>query len=91
MTVRVDKWDSFREYALAGGASEADVDDAIEEMKASEAKIDAGVCPSCDAQLTRTLDPRQAGPTEIAGKWFNYRCTRKCGWFADRCEPIGEN
>ena len=85
------EYDSFREHALAGGASASEVDDIIEVMKAEGEKIDALICPNCGSKLTRTLDPRQAGETEIAGKWFNYRCTRRCGWFADRCEPVGEN
>ena len=86
-----DKYDNYRAGLLAGGASEADTNKAVEDMKAEDTKIDAGVCPKCDSKLTRTLDRRQAGPTEIAGKWFNYRCVDSCGWFADRCEPVGEN
>lgn len=94
MTV-FDKYENYRQAALAGGAHIAEVDRAIEDMRAEDAKIDAGLCPKRDSSpnarhvLTRTLDSRQAGPTEIAGKWFNYRCT--CGWFSDRCEPVGEN
>lgn len=95
MTVRCDKYDSYRAALLAGGIPAREIDEAIEKMKATDAKIDVGICPQGSAApntrhvLTRSLDPRQAGPTQIAGKWFNYRCT--CGWFADRCEPIGEN
>jgi hypothetical protein len=95
MTFRGDKYENYRQALLAGGAHIAEVDRVIEDMKAEDAKIDVGICPKRDNSpnarhvLTRTLDPRQAGPTEIAGKWFNYRCA--CGWFADRCEPVGEN
>lgn len=95
MTVRGDKYDAYREAALAGGASAREVDEAIEEMRAVDAQLDVGICPkrsdSPNARhvLTRRLDSRQSGSTEIAGKWFNYRCT--CGWFTDRCEPVGEN
>lgn len=95
MTFRGDKYDNYRAGLLAGGVSETEADSAIRDMKVEDTKIDAGVCPkSSDSPnarhvLTRTLDRRQAGPTEIAGKWFNYRCT--CGWFVDRCEPVGEN
>jgi hypothetical protein len=93
MAVRGDKYDSYREALLTGGASEADTTAAIDDMKAVDAKLDAGVCPKSSPNarhvLTRTLDARQAGPTMFAGKWFNYKCT--CGWFADRCEPVGEN
>lgn len=91
MSVSKDEYDSFRAHALEGGVPADAVERAIDEMKAEGAKIDAGICPSCGSKLTRTLDPRQAGPTELAGKWFNYRCTERCGWFADRCEPVGEN
>jgi DNA-directed RNA polymerase subunit RPC12/RpoP len=85
------KYDSFRERALAGGATASEVDDAIAFMKAEDKKIDAGACPDCGSKITRTLDPRQSGPTEVAGMWFIYRCTRSCGWFTARCEPVGEN
>jgi predicted RNA-binding Zn-ribbon protein involved in translation (DUF1610 family) len=86
-----DKYESYRQALLEGGAPEDQVDGVIEDMKAEDAKIDACICPRCGSKITRTLDPRQMGATEIAGKWFNYRCTAKCGWFADRCEPVGEN
>ena len=90
MTV-TDKYENYRQAALAGGAHIAEIDREIENTRAEDAKIDAGVCPRCGGTLTRTLDPRQAGSTEVAGKWFNYRCVAKCGWMADRCEPVGEN
>lgn len=90
MAVR-DRYANFRAAALAGGANEAELNEAISTMKAEDAKIDAGVCPKCGGGITRTLDRRQDGPTEVAGKWFNYRCAQKCGWFADKCEPVGEN
>jgi len=84
MTTRADKYDAYRKALLAGGASATDTEQAIEEMKAEDIKIDTGVCPGCGAKLTRALDLRQAGPTEIAGKWFNYRCTAWCGWLGYR-------
>lgn len=87
----VDKYENYRAGLLAGGVSEADADIAIADMKADDAKIDASVCPKCGSKLTRTEDPRQSGPTEFGGTWFNYRCTAKCGWFGDRCESKGEN
>lgn len=91
MSVSKDKYDNFREAALAGGALASEVERAISNMKREEAKIEAGICPHCGSKkLTRTLDLRQAGPTQVAGKWFNYRCGH-CKWFGDRCEPIGEN
>jgi hypothetical protein len=90
MTVSKDKYDTFRQQALAGGAPAAEVELAIDDLKAVDTSIDEGACPHCHASLTRTLDPRQAGPTAAAGKWFNYRCLQ-CGWFIDRCEPVGEN
>lgn len=86
-----DKYENYRKALLDGGAPEDQVNGVIEDMKAEDAKIDACICPRCGFSLTRSLDPRQAGPTEVAGKWFKYRCTAKCGWFADRCEPVGEN
>jgi ribosomal protein L40E len=91
MTVRTDKYENYRKALLDGGAPADQVEAVIADMKADDAKIEALICLKCGAPLVRTLDPRQDGPTEIAGKWFNYRCTAKCGWFADRCEPIGEN
>lgn len=93
MTVIKDKYDIYRTSLLDLGISETDANKAVEEMRAEDAKIDAGVCPKCGSKITRIEDPRQAGPTKIAGKWFNYRCgnPRACGWFADRCEPVGEN
>lgn len=93
MTARTDKYENYRHGARACGASEADIELAVADMKAMDEKIDAGICPRCGSKITRMEDPRQAGPTEVAGKWFNYRCgnPRACGWFADRCEPVGEN
>jgi hypothetical protein len=91
MTVLSNKYDDYREALLAGGAPADQVEGVIEDMKAEDATLDALICPKCSSPLTRTLDPRQAGPTEIAGKWFNYRCMSSCGWFTDRCEPVGEN
>jgi len=91
MSVLTDKYATFRERALAAGASVDEVDAEIAFMEAEDEKINARVCPRCGSKLTRNLDSRQAGPTEVAGKWFNYRCTAMCGWFADRCEPVGEN
>lgn len=88
---RTDKYESYRQAALAGGVSAVEIDRVIENMKIEDAKIDASICPRCGSKLTRALDPRQAGSTEVAGKWFNYRCTAKCGWLFDRCEPVGEN
>ena len=90
MTV-IDKYENYRRAALEGGAPSADVELAIAAMKAEDAKIDAGICPRCGGFISKALDPRQAGATEIAGKWFNYRCISRCGWFVDRCEPVGEN
>ena len=93
MTVHTDKYENYREALLAGGAPADQVDAVIADLKAEDQKIDAGICPKCGSKLTRILDRRQDGPTEVAGKWFNYRCgnPRECGWFADRCEPVGEN
>lgn len=91
MTVRTDKYENYRKALLDGGAPADQVEAVIADIKAEDAKIDALTCPRCGAALTRALDRRQDGPTEIAGKWFNYRCVARCGWFADRCEPVGEN
>jgi predicted RNA-binding Zn-ribbon protein involved in translation (DUF1610 family) len=91
VTVRTDKYENYRQALLAGGAPADQVEAAIADMKAEDVKIDAGICPKCGSKITRTLDRRQDGPTEVAGKWFNYRCIAKCGWFVDRCEPVGEN
>ncbi len=85
-----DKYENYRAALLVGGASEADADDAVRGMEMMDKKIDARVCPTCRSKITRILDPRQDGPTEVAGKWFKYRCL-SCKWFADRCEPVGEN
>jgi hypothetical protein len=90
MTVRGDKYDAYKEALLAGGAPAAEVERAITLLKATDACVDALACEVCRSKLIRTLDPRQAGPTRVAGKWFNYRCT-SCEWFVDRCEPVGEN
>ena len=68
----MNKYDNYRQMALAGGASVDEVDAAIAFMEAEDAKIDARICPGCGSPLTRALDSRQAGPTELAGKWFNY-------------------
>ena len=85
-----DKYESYRQALLAGGADPKVVEQIVAEARAEGEKIDACVCPKCRSRLTRVLDRRQAGPTEIAGKWFNYRYT-ECPYFVDRCEPVGEN
>lgn len=90
MVVR-DRYADFRKAALSGGASLEETEEAIQIMREEDAKIDARVCPKCGAQITRAVDARQGGPTKVPGKWFNYRCTHRCGWMTDRCEPIGEN
>jgi len=86
-----DKYENYRNHLISYGAGAEEIEAAIDDMKSVDAKIDAGTCPKCDSKITRTIDPRQSGATEIAGKWFNYRCVGSCGWFADRCEPVGEN
>jgi hypothetical protein len=85
------KYKNYRRALLDGGVPEDQINNLIEDMRVKDEKIDALICPNCTAPLTRIEDKRQAGPTEVAGKWFNYRCTARCGWFADRCEPVGEN
>lgn len=90
MTARSNVYDEYKKALLDGGAPPDKVESVIADMKAEDAKIATGTCPSCGLKLTRTLDPRQAGPTAVAGKWFKYRCTG-CRWFADKCEPVGEN
>ena len=84
-----DKYENYRQAALAGGASHNEVEREISNMKEEDAKLEAGICYRCGSKITRTLDPRQSGPTEVAGK-FKYRCT-ECPYFTDRCEPVGEN
>ena len=94
MTARPkDFYENYRQALLKGGASAIDVAREIRDMKFNDALIDGGFCPKCASPITRTKDPRQDGPTEIAGTWFNYRCTNPepCGWFTDRCEPVGAN
>ena len=90
MTI-TDKYEDYKRALLEGGAPADKVEAVIADMKAEDAKITAGYCPNCGSPLTRVMDPRQAGSTQVAGKWFNYRCIARCGWFADRCEPVGEN
>ena len=85
-----DKYENYRQAALSGGVNQDAVEREISNMKAEDAKLEARVCYRCGSKITKTLDPRQAGPTEIAGKWFKYRCT-ECPYFAERCEPVGEN
>jgi hypothetical protein len=91
MTARANKYDDYRQALLTAGISGTEADEVIAGMKHIDTKVELGACPQCNAKLTRALDPRQDGPTKVAGKWFNYRCTARCGWFGDRCEPIGEN
>lgn len=87
----MDIYENYKKAALAGGLPEKDVDAEVARMKEEDAKLASGFCPKCDGPITKTEDPRQAGPTQVAGKWFNYRCTQGCGWFGDKCEPVGEN
>lgn len=93
MTFRGDPLDNYKKALLDAGVSETTADSVIADARAEHAKIDAGICPNCGSKITKMLDPRQSGPTEVAGKWFSYRCgnPRECGWFMDRCEPVGEN
>lgn len=86
-----DKYENYRKAALAGGAPADEVERTIKDMADEDAKINARCCPRCGSPISRTLDKRQDGPTAVAGKWFSYRCAVRCGWFVDRCEPVGEN
>ena len=85
MTVRDHAfYDNYRQRLIQCGVSEEEsnriVDDNLEEASC----IDNGICPKCKNLLTRKLDDRQAGPTSVSGKWFNYRCG--CGFLCDRVE-----
>lgn len=90
MSAPKDKYENYRQSALAGGARVTEVERAIRDMKFEDALLRSGSCPKCASKVERTLDPYQAGPTEVAGKWFKYRCT-ECPYFTTRCEPVGEN
>lgn len=82
-----DGYQRFREAARAGGASDAGIEEMIDAMKRENAALDRRVCPKCRAVIDRRIDPRQAGPSELAGTWVNYRCLA-CRYMTDRVESI---
>lgn len=59
----------------------------IEDTVREHASLDRRECPKCGGALSRSLDPRQAGPTSLGPGtlWFNYTCG-SCPWFGDRKE-----
>jgi len=86
----MDLYDDLRAHLLAGGMSEKCTNDYIAEMKQEDARLDALVCPECFAELSREVDERRVGDSQVAGKWFRYRCS-SCPFWIDRKEPVGEN
>jgi len=74
----------LREHLKAGGLSDAETEEYIEDARKLTECLDKRECPECKGKLSRKLDPRQAGPTSCAGSWFNYKCS--CGYIVDRIE-----
>jgi hypothetical protein len=90
MTVVVkDRWAEYRRICLLGGLDPKEIEDAIAELQRESDCLDRGECPKCGGKVTRTLDPRQVGLSEVSGAWFNYRCG--CGkLLVDRKEIVPE-
>lgn len=86
----MDLYDDLRHYLKAGGLSEADINAYVLESRREDEHLDRCECPKCGARVVRKLDDRQAGVSQIAGKWFSYRCV-SCPYWIDRKEPVGEN
>lgn len=82
-----DKYDRYREGLIAGGVSEADADDAVAESKRGNECLDRLECPKCSAAMRCSVDPRQAGSSEISGVWHQFACTA-CGYRIDRKQEI---
>lgn len=80
-------FEKYKEALLQGGATEEEADLAIAEAKRKAACADRLECYLCAGKLTKKVDGRQEGVSELPGIWFNYRCT-KCGDFFDRKEAI---
>lgn len=77
----------YREALLAGGCTEEEADRLVAEAKRQAACADRLECHVCAGRLTKKIDERQAGLSDVSGVWFNYRCT-KCGAFFDRKEAM---
>lgn len=80
MQSRADLIKKLVEHGLSQTDAESFADDSIR----TDGFLDRRECPKCNGPLTRKLDPRQAGPTQAVGSWFNYRCP--CGYMCDRVE-----
>jgi hypothetical protein len=72
--------------SLESGMDPKEADALVAYQERLAACADRLECSECGGVLTKKVDPRQAGPSEIQGVWHNFRCTA-CGHFFDRCEP----
>lgn len=76
----------FLEIQAAGlDVSDSGIAKACADLRRELMALANGLCPQCGKNIERKLDPRQAGPTEFGGIWFNYRCSA-CGFFTDVAE-----
>jgi len=63
---------------------------AAREAEHVSACLNRNECPRCASRLLKTIDSRQAGPTELQrpGTWWNIRCIAPgCGFMIDKREP----
>lgn len=86
----MDDYEEFRRCARAAGGSDEDIEGAVADMRQVDGALERGECPKCGSPVEKQLDPRQAGDSQVAGLWFNYRCT-SCRFGVDKKEPVGEN
>lgn len=59
-----------------GGAAESDIERAVARDVREASELLAGRCPKCGAPSAKYVDlKRQEGPTNVPGRWVQYRCS----------------
>ena len=86
-------YDNYRQALLNTGLSISEVEKVIDKNTTDDRSLNMGLCPKCGAEIDKTIDPSQRGPTLIEGAWVNYNC-KTCGFvfrLARRTENTNDN
>jgi len=83
--IKEDQYERYYQFLLRHVSPE-EAKAAVAKMRTEDDDLDRGICPRCGKKVTRRCDGRQEGPSEIAGFWYNYRCSF-CKYMCDRKEP----
>lgn len=73
---RPEFYESFVATARAGGISWGTIEREIARAMREASELLAGRCPKCGAPSAKYVDrKRQEGPTNVPGRWVQYRCS----------------